>query len=161
MATIQMLYILMEEMEPTDKIVSSPLTHSTFDLPLSGQLVCWKRLSRKAASIWIISYIWLMCVCLCVWCSRSWVWSCPTCWAELRNSPSSSPMGPRRRHMACPFSSPSLDTLNASMSVTYTLKPPVSLFSSALVPNLGVLTLTRGHQSFMGESQGFLDFNKT
>lgn len=48
--------------------------------------------------------------------SRCWVSSCPTCWAELRNSPSSSLTGPRRRHMACPSSSPSPDTLNASMS---------------------------------------------
>lgn len=50
--------------------------------------------------------------------SRCWDSSCPTCWAALRNSPSSSPTGPRRRLMGCPSSSLSLDFLNASMSVT-------------------------------------------
>lgn len=49
--------------------------------------------------------------------SRCWVSSCPTCWAELRNSLSSFPTGRRRRHMAFPSSSPSPDTLNASMSM--------------------------------------------
>lgn len=47
---------------------------------------------------------------------RYWVWNYPTCWAELRNSPSSSPTGQKRRPTACPSSSHSLGTLNASMS---------------------------------------------
>lgn len=66
--------------------------------------------------------------------SRSWVLSCPTCLAELRNSPSSSRTGPRRHRTACLSSSLSPDSSNGSMfNYTDATSMSVSVFQELVL----------------------------